>query len=214
MVRINRLAAPITALGPGVRVGLWVQGCTIGCAGCASTDTWSPAGGVERDIAEVASEIVALAAQTHADGLTISGGEPFQQPEELAQLVEEVRSQWPGPQAVDVLIFTGYAEAAARRRSPALWAQADIIVAGPYRHDRPSAHPLLASDNQTLELNTALGRARMAGPSADRVHLQISADDTTLTLAGLPQPGDLDRLRQELERRGVYFADVSWGSNE
>ncbi|MCA1696856.1 MAG: radical SAM protein, partial [Actinobacteria bacterium] len=32
---------PVTTLGYGTRAGVWVQGCTIGCHGCASRDTWA-----------------------------------------------------------------------------------------------------------------------------------------------------------------------------
>ena len=39
---LNRAHYPVTTLGPGVRAGIWTQGCTIGCRGCASRDTWEP----------------------------------------------------------------------------------------------------------------------------------------------------------------------------
>lgn len=209
-IRINRVAAPITVLGPGVRVGVWVQGCTIGCSGCASVDTWDAAGGVEWHIDALIAEVVAAARRVEASGLTLTGGEPFQQPEALARLVAGVREAWPGSAPVDVLVFTGYAAGAARRVSPDLWEAADIVVAGPYRRDRPAPHPLLASANQTLTAHTELGRERLADAGVGRPRMQLSVSDGTLSLAGMPDAGDLDRLRASLEARGIRFADVSW----
>src|SRR5690242_5906193 len=40
-IMVSRLHFPVTALGGGRRVGVWMQGCSIGCAGCVSRDTWS-----------------------------------------------------------------------------------------------------------------------------------------------------------------------------
>lgn len=109
-LNVARIAMPIQSLGPGRRVGLWVQGCTIGCAGCASTDTWNPTSGLTLSVDDVARKLGELLST--ADGLTISGGEPFQQPDALAELLRALRRdrQLDGR---DVLIFTGYAAAAA-----------------------------------------------------------------------------------------------------
>lgn len=209
-LRVNRLAGPITVLGPGTRVALWVQGCTIGCAGCASVDTWDAAGGAPWLLDPLADEVVRLAAATDAAGVTVTGGEPFQQPDLVAGLISRVRERWAGSIAPDVLVFTGYASSAARRRSPMLWNAADIVIAGPYRRDRPSDHPLLGSANQTIETLTELGRQRLAEMAVGRPRLQLSADDGELSLVGMPDPGDLDRLRAALAARGIHLGDVSW----
>ncbi len=206
---INRIIAPVTALGPGVRVGVWVQGCTIGCAGCASTDTWSSDGGTLMSVESAAEQVVGVAGQTGATGLTISGGEPFQQAEAVAELVELSRSRWPGSDPMDALVFTGYTARAARRRSARLWRVADLIVAGPYRRDRPARHPLLASSNQSIEQRTDLGAQRLATMVSSR-RIQVAAQGRDLVIVGLPDPGDLDRLREALERRGVHLGSVSW----
>ena len=42
-IGLNRVHFPVTALGPGRRVGIWLQGCSIRCPGCMSLDTWAPA---------------------------------------------------------------------------------------------------------------------------------------------------------------------------
>jgi anaerobic ribonucleoside-triphosphate reductase activating protein len=43
-IGLNRVHFPVTALGPGRRIGIWLQGCLIRCPGCMSLDTWAPAG--------------------------------------------------------------------------------------------------------------------------------------------------------------------------
>ncbi|HAU1321526.1 TPA: radical SAM protein, partial [Legionella pneumophila] len=41
MIYISRVHFPVTTLGPGHRIGIWFQGCSIRCPGCISTDTWN-----------------------------------------------------------------------------------------------------------------------------------------------------------------------------
>lgn len=208
-LQLNRILWPVTTLGPGVRVGLWVQGCTIGCRGCASTDTWADDGGTSVAVTDVADQVTAAALASGATGLTVTGGEPFQQADAVAALIDSVRSRWPGGEPMDALVFTGYTAPAARRISPALWRVADIMVAGPYRRDRPSGHPLIASSNQTVEVLTALGGERQETLSVGR-RMQVAVEGDVVSLVGLPQPGDLDRLRIALEGRGIRLGSVSW----
>ncbi len=70
----------------GVRAVIWFQGCTIGCPGCFNPETHSPGGGRETEVEELVGKIVGLGGSI--DGVSISGGEPFQQPEGLLALVK------------------------------------------------------------------------------------------------------------------------------
>src|SRR5574338_1710876 len=99
-VAISRIHFPVTALGPGRRIGLWFQGCSIRCPGCISVDTWEAGLGLV-PLAEVIGRIAALAPQ--ADGLSVSGGEPFDQPGALTQIL----TAWRQCSSGSVLIFTG-----------------------------------------------------------------------------------------------------------
>ena len=83
---LSRLHFPVTALGPGRRIGLWVQGCSIRCAGCISLDTWAPGKG-STTVAAVAEVIMRWIDE--ADGLTISGGEPLDQADAIRRHVGE-----------------------------------------------------------------------------------------------------------------------------
>ena len=78
MPRISRLHYPVTALGPGRRLGVWVQGCPLACPGCIARDTWDPAGGHEVAVADLTA-VWQAAVDDGADGLTVSGGEPLEQ---------------------------------------------------------------------------------------------------------------------------------------
>ena len=137
-LQVNRLAHPVTALGPGRRVGLWVQGCSIHCPGCGSLDTWDPTSGEIADTAALAAQIAALVAEERLTGMTITGGEPTEQSDALADLVTRLRrlveaTGDTGLEPVDVLVFTGCSLATAAKRAAALWAVADAAVCGPYR---------------------------------------------------------------------------------
>ena len=203
-MRISRIAAPITVLGPGRRAAVWVQGCTLACPGCASVDTWAADGGRDMSTDEVGVELLRLVREHDLDGVTVSGGEPFQQAEQVADVLAAVTKARPD---LDTVVFTGYDAAVARRRSVRLARLTDILVAGRYDRTRPSDRPLLASANQKV-ITSDLGAARLAAMSAGRV--QVAADGGDLFVVGLPQPGDLERLHEELEARGVALAGASW----
>ncbi len=78
MLNLSRIHFPVTTLGPGNRIGIWFQGCSIRCKGCISVDTW----GMKKGSVSV-DEIISVIDPwlDMADGITISGGEPFDQPE-------------------------------------------------------------------------------------------------------------------------------------
>lgn len=152
---------------------------------------------------EVVAEVLRLVDEYDLDGLTISGGEPFQQAEPVAELIESVRRS----KDLDVVVFTGYEAGVASRRSPRLARLVDILVAGRYDRARPSDRPLLASANQVIA-TSELGAARLAEVTSARI--QVAADGGDLFVVGLPQPGDLDRLHEALESRGVALAGASW----
>ena len=63
-IQINKAHFPVTVLGPGRRIGLWVQGCSIGCKGCVSMDTWAP----DASRAVPIADLVAWCKKVAADG--------------------------------------------------------------------------------------------------------------------------------------------------
>lgn len=167
------------ANGPGLRSVLWVQGCSLRCAGCFNPDFQPFAGGYESTVKEV---IDLLLAQPDTEGVSFSGGEPFSQAAALAEVAEAVRAAGKG-----VLIFTGQEAAILKvSRYPGvqrLLAAADLLAAGPYRHDLPQRHPLLASTNQELVYLSERYRGVELGPR--RSEFRIGADGE-VSVTGFP----------------------------
>jgi anaerobic ribonucleoside-triphosphate reductase activating protein len=209
-LRVARILAPVTVLGPGRRIALWVQGCAIACPGCASVDTWDPAGGEAASVDEVCTVLADQIAEHDLDGLTITGGEPTSQPDALAELVTSLRERL-GSRALDVLLFTGRTHRAAVRTAPELLSQADCVVAGPYRRELPGTGRLVASGNQTVTFGSTTARLRYeAWDAAAGARLQVTADQDDLFLVGLPDSGDLDEFESRLRQRGIDLGEVSW----
>lgn len=208
-VRVARLLAPVTVLGPGRRLGLWVQGCGLACPGCSSRDTWDPAGGTTIPVGELVDTVCAAILRDGLDGLTLTGGEPTDQAEALTSVVAGVRARLPG---LDVLVFTGRTLKAARTLAPQLVSQATCVVAGPYRREDPQpGHRLAATANQEVVVAPEASEryaAWLADAAAPR--LQALASGGGLYLVGLPNPGDLDLFRRRLAERGVLLEGVSW----
>lgn len=197
---LSRLHFPVTTLGPGRRIGLWMQGCSIRCAGCVSMDTWAPNDGMT----SVAATLAALREWLpDADGLTVSGGEPFDQPLGLRALLEGVRSE----SAIDVLVYSGYPIETIAQEIGAMDGLIDALISDPYDETQPQALPLRGSDNQRLHLLTPLGQARFAhldtpAPNdAARFDIMIDADGSAW-LAGIPRHEDMARLRDLLRDLG------------
>jgi anaerobic ribonucleoside-triphosphate reductase activating protein len=205
---LNRMHHPVTALGHGTRAGIWVQGCTIGCNGCASRDTWDPTAGDPIEPASVLGWLDALPGPL--DGVTVSGGEPFQQPAALAELLTAL-CDWRADRPMDLLVFSGYAwgRLSTRPEYATALASCDTVVAGPYVEGHSSGTPLRGSDNQEIVTLTALGQERYGG-SLPASRMQVSSDGDRIRLIGIPRRGDLDRLRAGLAARGILLEAVTW----
>jgi len=81
--------------GPGLRFVVFTQGCMLKCEGCHNPDTWDPGNGTEVPVSDIITDMLS---NPLTDGLTLSGGEPFEQAADCARLaavaVENGLSVW------------------------------------------------------------------------------------------------------------------------
>ena len=146
------MIAPVHSLGPGERAALWVQGCTRGCRGCISPEL-QPHTSHEANESLLA-ELLRSAARRGCDGLTISGGEPFEQAEGLRKLLAAVRGDFG-----DILVYTGFRleelqEGAAGRAGLDCLGLTDVLIDGPYVEALNCGCALRGSENQGIHFLT------------------------------------------------------------
>ena len=94
------------ANGPGVRVSLFVSGCTHRCPGCFNEVAWDFNYG-ERFTQETVDQIIAMLAPDHIKGLTLLGGEPFEPENQptIVDLLRQVKVKYPDK---SIWAFSGY----------------------------------------------------------------------------------------------------------
>lgn len=86
--------------GEGLRTVIWTQGCPHRCPGCHNPRTHSLDGGFEMDIEDLKKEISTYPNQ---DGITLSGGDPFIQPEACYEIASYAKNM-----GLNVWCYTGY----------------------------------------------------------------------------------------------------------
>ncbi len=201
VLQVAHWAYPLTALGPGQRLGLWVAGCPLACKGCITPQLWETSAGRPLPVYALADYLAQL--PLPLTGLSLSGGEPFAQAPALAALCQRVRQQQP---QWNVLAFTGYPLHLLRRQpaSQALLAQCDLLVAGPYVAQRPSTRPLRASANQRLHALTPAGVALQAAIETEPAPVaNLGLAGQHAWLLGILPPATRQQLHQTLRLRPV-----------
>lgn len=97
----SKLLYPVNVLGPGKRAAIWLCGCKKKCFNCANPELQSFNEKCNIPIDTVKNIISSL--PYVPDGFTVTGGEPFEQSAELAELVKYINAQ-----TDDILIYSGY----------------------------------------------------------------------------------------------------------
>ena len=118
--------------GPGFRYAIFAQGCHINCPGCHNPETHDPMGGRDMDtdamIAQFSENIL-------LDGITLSGGDPFLQPEACLQLAKGAHAA-----GLNVWAYSGqtYEVLCGLKRPflPELLDEIDVLVDGPFVQSR------------------------------------------------------------------------------
>lgn len=145
----NGLITADIANGLGVRVSLFVSGCTMGCPGCHNPEAQDFEYGVPFDGMAKAKVLRALS-RPWVKGLTITGGHPLEEAnvEEVRDFVFDVKRRFP---AKDIWLYTGKTISYKDICDSELLKKCDVVVDGAYLEERKN--PALAfrgSDNQKI----------------------------------------------------------------
>src|SRR5687768_1759776 len=170
---------PVTrAEGPGARYALWVQGCSIRCPGCCNPHLFDAALGSDESVEALLAEVAG--ARPAIEGLTLLGGEPFDQAAAVARLALGTRDL-----GLSVMTFTGYTIEELRARADAgvetLLRATDVLVDGRYDAARPERRRRwVGSENQRFHYLTDRYSPAIEVPAAGgplrEVEVRIDAD--------------------------------------
>lgn len=139
---VARILYPVKVLGPGNRIGIWFCGCPRRCEGCSNPELWEFQDRYKTSLATVMSLIEKIAQANIVDGFTITGGDPFFQPDALSRLLEQIKKI-----SYDILVYTGYM----KDELPApLLKNIAVLIDAPYIETQNNNCRLRGSDNQTI----------------------------------------------------------------
>ena len=131
VLRVSGIVEESIVDGPGLRYVVFTQGCPHHCKGCHNPQTHSFEGGF---LLSAEAALSQLQENPLLSGITLSGGEPFEQAEALCALAKGVKAQ-----GKNVMTYTGYVfEALLARNDPwinRLLDLTDILVDGPYKEE-------------------------------------------------------------------------------
>jgi anaerobic ribonucleoside-triphosphate reductase activating protein len=150
MLNLHSTLRRSRANGPGVRFVIWFQGCTRNCPGCFNPETHTHAMRNNMSVNEVVDRI--RQEGEAIEGVTISGGEPLEQPDGFVELLLAIRAIG----GLSTLVFSGYPfkEIQNMPHGPAVLGNVDVLIAGPYNPAMHLGQRMLGSTNQTINLLT------------------------------------------------------------
>lgn len=145
-------------------------------------------------------------ADAGCDGVTISGGEPFEQPAALEHLLWGL-VEWRNEtrRTMDFLCYSGFPRLVLERDHHSILALLDAVIPEPFEVGLPSVN-MRGSSNQPIVALTPLGQERYGAAIAERPsekRLQVHTDGDRIWLIGIPQRDDLSTLAQKLRERGI-----------
>jgi anaerobic ribonucleoside-triphosphate reductase activating protein len=147
--------------GPGVRVVLWVSGCKVHCKGCQNPESWDfCAGKLFDDNAK--QDLFDALSKPYIRGITISGGNPLDQAQDIFILISEIKSKFPNK---DIWLYSGYTYEEirqSRQRFKGIMG-VDVLVDGPYiEEQRDITLKFRGSKNQRLiDVNETLKQGKI-----------------------------------------------------
>ncbi|MFQ5354113.1 MAG: 4Fe-4S single cluster domain-containing protein [Thermodesulfobacteriota bacterium] len=183
ILNLHALIPSTRVNGPGIRSVVFFQGCARRCTGCFNTATHDFSPNKSMDVNDVLSHL-----PSGAEGLTISGGEPFSQPRGLEALLKGARER---PE-LSTVVYTGFTmdEIEANESMSRILPLIDVLIAGPYDYLRPEKTGLArGSANQTFHfLSSRYTIDDFYLPARLEVSIGSDGSVTGTGFAGLPAP--------------------------
>ena len=142
---VARILYPVRVLGPGDRIGIWFDGCPHHCNGCSNPELWEFKDEYKTNIQTVMNLIYSVADRNNIDGFTLTGGDPFYQPEALEMLLNEIYGI-----SSDILCYTGFDYEQIKANYKEILGKVAVLIDGRYIEQQNNGSILRGSDNQRV----------------------------------------------------------------
>ena len=129
-MRYNKIRKMDISDGPGVRVSIFMQGCTFKCKNCFNPETHDFKGGTEFTD-EIIDKVLSLAKPDHIKGLSVLGGEPMHPVniDGTMRLVKAFKEKYPNK---SVWVWSGFLYDDIMERNKEIFNYIDVLVDGQY----------------------------------------------------------------------------------
>ena len=200
MLHVARRKADCRVLGPGTRAAIWFYGCSRHCPGCIAA-AMNTSGVFDSETPESLYEWVRNC--QGIEGITLSGGEPFEQDREaLRDFLRRVRAD---ERELGVICFSGFTlEELRASGGGGILNCIDLLIDGPYIDRENDNTGLRGSANQRLHFLTPRYRdlqTLLLAPEAR--NLEISLDlDSNILIDGIPGRKFLDEFTRKMQAAG------------
>lgn len=148
--------------GDGLRVVLWVAGCSHCCKGCQNPMTWDPDGGLEFD-EKAKAEIFEQLDKPYIEGITFSGGDPLHgaNRDGVKTLMREIKEKYPNK---DIWLYTG--DSWERIMRYPLLQYVDVLVDGEFVQDKKDNNLLWkgSSNQRVIDVQATLAQEDISVP--------------------------------------------------
>jgi len=193
-MKISHYVERTSVLGPYLRSALWVHGCCFSCEGCLAKEMNV---GPFKEFDPIAlSELFLTIADV--EGITISGGEPFLQSQELATMLDQIKRA----RDYGVIIYTGFLREQLEKHENTgvqrLLQHADILIDGHYLKELDDGKPYRGSSNQKIHLLTDRYKSNFEeyynGTNKRNIEIDIKKDN--VYMVGVPSKNGIAVWRQ------------------
>lgn len=198
MIYLHNIIENTRVEGPGLRTAIWTQGCSIRCKGCMIPATWEFSTQQAYRIEDLADRIIS---NKKIEGLTILGGEPFDQAEAVYTLIEKIKAK----SDLSIMLFTGYTSEYLEKNNlffSQIKPMLDIFIEGPYVEAQTDfSREWVGSTNQKIHILTdryedVKDKIRK-DPNDHKIEVRL-AKDGSVNINGMLPKEELIRIVSEI----------------
>ncbi len=181
-IQIDRLFYPVKTLGYGKRLGIWTIGCPRQCKNCSNPELQTTQPDKTVSVEFIIERIEQF--RDKIDGITITGGDPFYQPEPLKELLAKIRFLG----IEDILVYTGYTFEEIQKNYVLnqLLPYIGVLIDGPYIDELNDNMSIRGSSNQNIYILKDSLSERYRNVDNWERESQLVLSDNRLYAIGIP----------------------------